>query len=319
MPIWWQAIEGHSNDSFCSKQDMIYSLVERNLARRRRGEDLDRISILDDFMRNEKVPDWLKEDDEITRQLVTLLFAGHDVSCLFGASGHVALKLNNRHLVELFSLFDIVLLQTTSALLSFMTVELARHPVWQQRVREEVIEAFGKPKDGDLITNLDKLEALPILNACLKETLRVFPSAPYGGGRVMADDYKFVYTGLDNKQHKIDFRKGDQILPSMYIAQMYPDYWNEKAHGPVSEWNPQRFLDDPNGGAQSMFCYAPFGNGARRCAGERLALGEARLTMSELVRRYQWRLQDGFEFKVLMTGTIKARNGVKVVLEPLEA
>ena len=59
--------------------DMIYSLVDRNLARRKRGEDLDRVSILDDLFRNGKVPGWLKEDAALKAQLTTLLFAGHDV------------------------------------------------------------------------------------------------------------------------------------------------------------------------------------------------------------------------------------------------
>ena len=58
----------------------LYSLVDSNVARRKRGEDLDRVSILDDFYRNQKVPEWLKEDDETRKQLTTLLFAGHDVS-----------------------------------------------------------------------------------------------------------------------------------------------------------------------------------------------------------------------------------------------
>jgi cytochrome P450 len=87
---------------------------------------------------------------------------------------------------------------------------------------------------------------------------------------------------------------------------MTPEFWNRE-DGAVSEWNPERWLKDVNGGACSMYAYAPFGNGARRCAGERLALSEARLTMGELVRRYEWRMQEGFRFGVLMTGTIKAR------------
>lgn len=145
----------------------------------------------------------------------------------------------------------------------------------------------------------------------------MYPSAPFGAGRVMREDYLVKYTdSITGQPAQLDLRKGDSIMPSMYVAQMFPAFWDKK-HGPIDSWNPQRFLDDPNGGAISMYAYAPFGNGARRCAGERLALSEARLTISELVRRYKWRMQDGFKFAVLMTGTIKARDGVKVVLEPL--
>jgi cytochrome P450 len=184
---------------------------------------------------------------------------------------------------------------------------LAIHPVWQQRLREEIFSAFGKPVDAsDLVTDLGKLENLPVLNGVIKETLRIYPSAPFGGGRVMNCDFLFKYTDVNGVEKQIDFRNGDAVFPSMYIAQMTQEFWDPK-YGPVEEWNPERFIADPNGGAKSMYAYAPFGNGARRCAGERLALGEARLTISELVRRYEWRMQDDFKFSVLMTGTIKAK------------
>ena len=210
------------------------------------------------------------------------------------------------------------MLQTTAALLSFLTWELATHPQWQDRVRAEVLAEFGPPtSDSDFITNLDKLEGMPVLNACIKETLRMYPSAPFGAGRVMAKDLLFKYVDvLTGEPKQIDFRKGDFVRPSMYISQLYPAFWNEEL-GPVLEWNPDRFLKDVNGGAVSMYAYAPFGNGARRCAGERLALGEARRAVSEMARRFEWTPEPGFDAGVLFTGTIKAKNGVKVALKAL--
>lgn len=58
---------------------IIENLIRRNLARVQKGEDPDRVSILDDFARNPKVPDWLKEEKAIVQQLMTVLFGGHDV------------------------------------------------------------------------------------------------------------------------------------------------------------------------------------------------------------------------------------------------
>lgn len=77
----WKLFPGIVN-KFKKDIDMIYSLVWNNVERRKRGEDLSRVSILDDFMSNPKVNEWLKQDDEVARQLVTLLFAGHDVGRL---------------------------------------------------------------------------------------------------------------------------------------------------------------------------------------------------------------------------------------------
>lgn len=135
----------------------------------------------------------------------------------------------------------------------------------------------------------------------------------------MNSDLLLHYTDTETgKPAQLDLRKGDQILPSMYIAQMYQPYWDEK-YGPVSEWSPRRFIEDINGGAVSMFCHSPFGNGARRCAGERLALAEGRLMMAELLRRYEWKMREPSDFKVLFTGTLKAKSGVNVVLSPIKA
>jgi hypothetical protein len=48
-------------------------------------------------------------------------------------------------------------------MLSFMIGELATRPEWQQKIRQEVVEAFG---DGE--TSLEKLEGMKNLNAVMK-------------------------------------------------------------------------------------------------------------------------------------------------------
>ncbi|KAJ3334512.1 Cytochrome P450 4B1 [Gonapodya sp. JEL0774] len=230
-----------------------------------------------------KLPEFMeKNDEELIKQLMTLLFAGHD---------------------------------TTSALLSFLTYHISLNTEWQKLVRSEVQQAFS-PSDS---LTLEKLEALPRLTSVIKETLRMYPSAPFGAGRQVARDTRCAYTDKDGRQKFVQFKKGDTILPAVYLAQMTQEFWNK----PVDEWDPSRWMDDPNGGASSPYAYAPFGNGARRCLGERLALGEARLTLAEILRRYEIlpaKDPNGeFKFAHYFTGTIKAANGVGVRLVPLQS
>lgn len=120
---------------------VLHSLVDRNIARRERGEDLERSSVFDDAMASGKVPGWMLENNnyDLKKQLMTMLFGGHD---------------------------------TTASLLSFMCGALATRPEWQQAIRDEIKEAFG-----DEETSLEKLEGLKSLNACVKETLRLWPAA----------------------------------------------------------------------------------------------------------------------------------------------
>lgn len=60
-------------------------------------------------------------------------------------------------------------MDTTSNALTRILQVLAEHPVEQQRLREEIIEA----RAGDDLS-YDALEKLPYLDAVCRETLRVY-------------------------------------------------------------------------------------------------------------------------------------------------
>src|ERR671932_698334 len=71
--------------------------------------------------------------------------------------------------------------ETTSTALTFALYLLARHPEVQQKVRAEVDEIGGLPTAAQAAT-------LAYTTMVLKETMRVFPSAPFTGRRSVADD-----------------------------------------------------------------------------------------------------------------------------------
>ncbi len=64
---------------------------------------------------------------------------------------------------------------TSTITVAMMGYYLARHPEWQERLREES-RALGKPTIG-----YDDLEALPSMDLAFKETLRM--NAPVGWWR----------------------------------------------------------------------------------------------------------------------------------------
>jgi len=53
--------------------ERILGLIQRGLDRRDRGEDLDRVSIMDDTLRSAKLPEFMKDTEEFKKQLATLL------------------------------------------------------------------------------------------------------------------------------------------------------------------------------------------------------------------------------------------------------
>ncbi|KAI9023200.1 cytochrome P450 [Hyaloraphidium curvatum] len=259
---------------------VIYGLIEQGLQRRRDGIDLDRISIMDDTLRSAKMPEFMKDDETFKKHLCTILFAGHD---------------------------------TTSGTLACAVHYLGQNPSWQAKIRKEVADAVGK--DG-AINALEPIENLPSLNAVIKETMRLLPSAAAAGNRYMMEDLDYVYKDpVDGREKKICFRKGDWLFPMLYTVQRHPDFW--KGTDP-EVFDPQRWIDDPQGGSKHLYAYAPFGNGPRKCVGEKLALGEMRLVLASILQKYDI-VPGKYEFVPKQDATISAKYGVHVKLVPVSA
>ncbi|KAI9034708.1 cytochrome P450 [Hyaloraphidium curvatum] len=250
-------------------------LLERNFELRRGDGPLERTSILDNALRSPVLPEFMKNDTEMKAQMATLLFAGYETTA-----------------------------GTTTVLMHF----LATHPDWQQRIRKELDEAVGR----DAEPTLEQLETMPALNAVIKETLRMYPAAPYCVSRKLLADFTLHYKSPDGTDRRICFKKGDVCFPFVYGAHRDQSLWKDD----VDAWIPERWLADPNGGANHLFAYAPFGTGARRCVGERLALGEIRLLVSSICRK--WKMEPGkYEFVPKQDGGVSTRHGVRVKLLPL--
>lgn len=67
---------------------------------------------------------------------------------------------------------------TSSAASAFVALMLAMHPEYQEKVFQEILTVMPE-KDTDLTqADLDKLE---FTDLCIKETLRLYPSAPLIG------------------------------------------------------------------------------------------------------------------------------------------
>lgn len=69
---------------------------------------------------------------------------------------------------------------TTGNTLTYLFWELAHHPEWQLRLREELNEAL----DGKDTYDYNTISELPVLDAVVQETLRLRPAAPSGLQRV---------------------------------------------------------------------------------------------------------------------------------------
>ncbi len=248
---------------------IIRKLAEDNLKRSQTTTVQDGC-ILDDVLREESTPDWMKTTDEMVQQLMTLLFAGFD---------------------------------TTSSTMSFAIAFLAENFEWQEKLFADI----------DALANLDasNLESSPILTAVIKETLRLRPSAVFGAGRSMSTDLDIEWK---HGSKRATLYKAELVIAAPYIVQTHPANYAD-----ALKFSPNRWLEDPMlGGATggNHFSYVPFGAGARKCVGEKMAWLEMRVVLANIVKNFSWQMVDESDFEQEFIGTIRLLKGCKVKLVP---
>ena len=139
--------------------------------------------------------------------------------------------------------------ETTSSTTSHLLFEIAKHKDIQNQVIDEV-DAYYKKTEGKLY--FECINDTPYIQACLEETLRLYPVIP-NITREVREDY-VLPTGLK-------LEKGMRIhFPIFYLHR------NEEYFSKPENFRPERFLGDEKKKIQ-QYTYIPFGEGHRICIG----------------------------------------------------
>jgi cytochrome P450 len=169
--------------------------------------------------------------------------------------------------------------ETTATTLAWTLHHLLDNPDWLARVRAEVREVG--PHD---------LDKLVLLDAAIKETLRLTPILPMVG-RIL---------GKPMTIGGIDLPAGAAALACIYLvhrrADLYPD--------PL-RFDPSRFVGkkvDPS-------TYFPFGGGARRCLGMAFASYEMKIVLANILARADLAPAPGKKVKLVRRGITFAPSG----------
>lgn len=162
----------------------------------------------------------------------------------------IKLKVDNELLVAQSNIFFGAGFETSASTLSYTLYELAKNPKEQERAIEEV--------DAYLLKNNNKLDYncvtdLPYLNACLDETLRLYPVLSLLT-RELVRDYKMP-SGLH-------LDKGVRIHLPIYHMHHNPENFPEP-----EQFRPERFNSE-NKHLIKPYTYMPFGEGPRICIGK---------------------------------------------------
>ncbi|KAM9294373.1 cholesterol 24-hydroxylase [Gastrophryne carolinensis] len=197
-------------------------------------------------------------------------------------------------LLDNFVTFFIAGQETTANQLSFTVIELARNPEIMRKVQEEVDEVIGSKRDLDY----DDLGKLQYLSQVLKESLRLYPTAP-GTSRALEEET--VIEGIRIPAN-VSLMFNSYIMGRM--EQFYPD--------PLV-FDPERFHPDA---PKPHYSYFPFSLGPRSCIGQVFAQMEAKVVMAKLLQRFEFELVEGQSLKIYDTGSLRPLGGALCRLRP---
>ena len=185
----------------------------------------------------------------------------------------------------------------TSSLTSFVG-ELAAHPEWQQKLRDEV-KSLGLAADAPM--NFDNLEAMRLTEMAFKEALRLKPPVPSMPRRSIKD---FTFKGYA-------VPAGTMIGVNPLFTHHMPDIWPEP-----EKFDPMRFTDEAQRN-RHRFAWVPYGGGAHMCLGLHFAYMQAKCFARHFLQNLEVSLEPGYKPDWQMWPIPKPRDGMRVVLKAI--
>ncbi|PGH15213.1 hypothetical protein AJ79_02578 [Helicocarpus griseus UAMH5409] len=174
---------------------------------------------------------------------------------------------------------------TTGTALGSTMRFLLTHPEKLERARREIESAEQAGLLSDVIKYEETRQHLPYIVASIKETLRLEPPATNLFGRVAPKEGKTI------GEHYIP--PGAEITTLAWIVQRDPETF-----GPDRLlFRPERWLDKTKA-AEFESAIFNFGIGPRTCLGREVAYMELYKLVPELIRRFDYDLQDAGEFVI---------------------
>ena len=182
---------------------------------------------------------------------------------------------------------------TTTITLTMMLWFLARHPDWQDRLRET---SLALPDDPDF----DELGQLRELEWVMKEALRLIPPVP-GMPRLTVRDVDFAGYRIP---------AGSLVNVTLQFSHRMEEYWDRP-----DDFDPLRFAPPREEHRRHPGQYCPFGGGAHMCLGLHFAEIQVKAVMHHLLRRYRWHVPAGYEMPVDYSSLPKPKDDLPLFIE----
>ncbi|KAF2477738.1 cytochrome P450 [Lindgomyces ingoldianus] len=187
------------------------------------------------------------------------------------------LPLPDQNIADEVSNFIYAAVDTTGVVMAYFLYELASNPIWQGRLREELIIAEIREKDFPY----QQIQQLQVLHACMYETLRLHPGAGVGLPRItppggLQIDNIFVPGNMTVHTPTLTLQRDPSVFP-------IPD-----------SFNPSRWLTSSNTFVASSEMQAHtfiWGGGEHNCAGQNMATMEIKIMAARVMSEFKVRVE----------------------------
>lgn len=186
---------------------------------------------------------------------------------------------------------------TITSSLSTMMWELARHPEWQDRLREEMLRV-SPAGEGVGHNSLNDLE---LTEWAFKEALRLIPPVPSFPRRALRD---FEFGGYH-------IPAGTSVGISPAYTHMMEEYWPNP-----DAFDPMRFSPEQVRG-RHKYAWVPFGGGAHMCLGLHFAYMQAKIFLHHVLTQNRIEIEAGYEPDWALLPIPRPKDGLKLRFVPL--
>ena len=203
-------------------------------------------------------------DQEVIDHMIFLLFAAHD---------------------------------TTTSTLCSLVYRLAKHPEWQETLRQEIL-ALG-------VDNLtyDDLENMEKASLVFREPLRMHPPLPTIPRRAIND--------CEFQGYRIPKNAAVGVVP------IHTHYMEEYWSSPY-KFDPERFSPERAEHKQHFYQWVPFGGGHHKCLGLNFAEIQSKVFLFQFLKKYRVTVAEGYEMPTQIVPLAVPKDGFPCTLTPID-
>jgi cytochrome P450 len=202
-------------------------------------------------------------------------------------------RLSDQEIIDHMNFLMMAAHDTLTSSITSTVYYLAKHPEWQEWVREQVLSV--PELTYDTLGSQDRIEM------AFKEAMRLMPPVP-GIPRRAQREFTFM-------NHVIP--AGAHVGVNPMMTHRLPEVWPDP-----DRFDPTRFTPEASKG-RHKYAWVPFGGGGHMCLGLHFAYMQAKAFFHHTLSNYRLVLPEGYEADVQMFPIPKPKDGLPIRFEAL--